>query len=306
MTSTTTISNASEAGPAPKVTEITPRRRFIGIEFGELWDQRDLLGFLVARDVKIKYKQTLFGLAWAILVPLLQMIVFTVLFGRVAGLPSDGLPAPIFYYTALLPWTYFATALNTSSMSLVASANMLTKIYFPRLMIPLVPCLGGLIDFAVALVILFAMMAFYGIMPPASALLLPLLVAIAFTTALGTGLILATMNVKYRDVRYAVPFIVQLWMYGTVIVPFSAVAESLGSWKYVYALNPMVGVIEGFRWLLLRKAMQVTQIIDGQAVEQAVAAPWLAIAMGVPTCLLLLAIGIVYFRRSEETFADIV
>lgn len=239
------------------VTVIQPSRGWVSIDLAELRRYRDLFFFMVWRDVKIKYKQALLGFAWAVLVPFSQMVIFSLIFGRLANLSSDGLPRPIYYYAALLPWTYFATALTMSSNSLVSGANFLTKIYFPRLIIPVSPCVAGLVDFAIAFVVLLGLMWWLGVTPAMSALLLPLLMVMAFSTALGFGLVLSALNVKYRDIRYVIPFMIQIWMYATVIVPFSSVPKDLGPTRYLYGLNPMAGVVEGFRWCLAHNRMSV-------------------------------------------------
>jgi lipopolysaccharide transport system permease protein len=288
------------------ITVIQPVQGWKSLNLAELWEARELLVFLTWRDIKVRYTQALLGIAWAVLVPFSQMLVFSLIFGRVAGLPSDGLPRPIFYYTALLPWTYFATALTMSSQSLVANSAMMTKVYFPRMLMPMASCVAGLIDLAIAFVLLLGMMLFYRIAPGPEALLLPLMVLIAFTTALGVGLLFSALNVKYRDIRYVLPFLIQVWMYGTVIIPFSKIPESLGVWRYLYGLNPMAGVVEGFRWSLLNERMTVERLVDGQVSAVPLGAPWALILIGLPVTLGLLLAGVSYFRRMERQFADIV
>jgi lipopolysaccharide transport system permease protein len=292
--------------PGAPVTILRPASGWIALDLRELWEARELLAFLTWRDIKVKYSQALLGVAWAVLVPFGQMVVFSLIFGRLAGLPSDGLPSPVFYYAALLPWTYFATALTASSQSLVVNSSMLTKVYFPRIMMPAAACLAGLLDFLIALTILVAMMFFYRIPPASTALLIPVLMLIVFATVLGVGLLFAALNVKYRDVRHVIPFIVQVWMFCSVILPFSRLPEHLGAWRYLYGLNPMAGVIEGFRWCLLRHRMSVERIVDGEIVLMPVETPWLLILAGLPTAAGLLAFGLYYFRRVEKRFADIV
>lgn len=280
------------------VLVITPPRGWVGLGLRELWHYRELFGFLVWRDIKVMYKQTALGAAWAILVPLTQMVIFAFIFGEVANLPTDGLPAPVFYYAALLPWTYFAQSVTMGSNSLVGSANLLTKIYFPRLILPASACIMNLVNFAIAFAILALLMAWHGLAPSGSALLLPLLLLMALVTALGASLFLAALNVKYRDVRFAVPFLVQVWMYLSVLLPFSALTpERFGAWRYLCGLNPMAGVIEGFRWCLFR---------TDEAFAARAEAPWPLIAIGAVSMAAIFALGLVYFRRTERMFADIV
>lgn len=298
---------ASPAGsPGSRVTIIRPGEGWAAIDFRELWEARELLYFLTWRDIKIKYTQALLGIAWAILVPFGQMVVFSIIFGNLAGLPSDGLPKPVFYFAALLPWTYFATALTMASQSLVANAQMMTKVYFPRILMPGASCVAGLLDFAIAFVLLIVMMLWYRVPPAATSVLVPLLMLVAFSAVLGVSLIFAAMNVKYRDIRYVIPFIVQVWMYCSVIIPFSKIPERFGAWRYLYGLNPMAGVIEAFRWCLLHPHMSVETLVDGQVVLQPVGAPWLLLATGLPGAFGLLVFGLYYFRRMERMFADVV
>jgi lipopolysaccharide transport system permease protein len=234
--------------PTPPIPHITlaPSRGWSQPRLAELWAYRELLGFLVWRDITVRYKQTVIGAAWAIVQPLFTMIVFSVFFGWLAGVPSDGLPYPIFAFAALLPWQLFSHALAESTNSLVANQQLLTRVYFPRLIAPLSAVLGGCVDFAIALVVLLAMMAYYGIVPPPTALLTPLFALFAMGVALAVGLWGAALNAQYRDVRYAMPFITQMWLFATPIAyPSSLVPEP---WRPLYALNPMVGVVDGFRW----------------------------------------------------------
>jgi lipopolysaccharide transport system permease protein len=267
---------------------IEPAPGWPRLRLGELWSYRELLYFLVWRDLKSRYKQTSLGVAWAILQPVLTMVVFSVFFGRLAGVPSEGVPYPVFTYTALLPFQLFSHALTESGNSLVTNRDLLTKVYFPRLLIPLSTVLGGLVDFALAFLVLLGMMAFYGIVPTAAVLLLPVFVALACLTALAVGLWLAALNVQYRDVRYTLPFLTQFWLIATPIAyPASLVPDQ---WRGLYALNPMVGVVEGFRWALLG---------GDRTLDPAVLVSALVV-------LLLLTGGLFYFRRMEKTFADIV
>ena len=276
---------ASKTKPA---TIIRPSRGWISLKLGELWDYRELLLFLAWRDISVRYKQTVLGAAWAIIQPFFAMIVFSLFFGRLAQIPSDGVPYPIFSYTALLPWQYFATTLAGSGDSLVASANLLSKVYFPRLVIPLASVLPPLVDFAIAFVVLIGMMLFYGIVPTWQIVWLPFFMLLALVTSLGAGLWLSAMNVQYRDIRYTIPFITQFWMFASpVVYPSSLIPEQ---WRPLYGLNPMAGVIEGFRWALLGTET----------------APGPMIIVSIFVALGLLVSGAFYFRRMEKTFADVV
>jgi lipopolysaccharide transport system permease protein len=273
---------------ATPVLRIEPARRGIPFELHELWEYRELLYFLIWRDIKVRYKQTVLGIVWAIIQPLMTMVIFTAIFGNLAKIPSDGLPYPIFTYTALLPWTYFAQAISRSGASLVSSANLIKKVYFPRLIVPLSAAVGPLVDFAIAFVILGGMMAWFGIVPTWRVLALPLFILMALVTALAVGLFLSALNVKYRDVGHVIPFLVQFWMYASpVVYPTSLVPER---WRLLYSLNPMTGVIEGFRWALLGKESLDFGVIAASAV----------------VVLALLFGGIVYFKQMEQTFSDVV
>src|SRR5262245_18184476 len=230
-------------------SQIEPPTSWPSIDWPELWQYRELLYFLTWRDIKVRYKQTVLGAAWAVIQPLFLMVVFSLFFGRLAGVPSDGLPYPLFTFCGLLPWQLFAHALSESSNSLVGSQNLVTKVYFPRLVVPISAVLGGLIDFAIALVILLVMLFFYGIVPGWQIVTLPGFILLAVLAALGVGLWLAALNVQYRDVRYTITFLVQFWLFATpVAYPSSIVPEK---WRALYGLNPMVGVVDGFRWALL-------------------------------------------------------
>ena len=267
---------------------IRPSKGWVPLKLKELWEYRELLYFLVWRDIKVRYKQTVLGAAWAIIQPLFTMIVFSIFFGRLAKIPSDGLPYPIFAYCALLPWQLFAHALTESGNSLVASQNLITKVYFPRLVIPISAVLAGLVDFVIAFVVLLGMMFYYGIVPTAATLTLPLFILLAIATALAVGLWLSALNVQYRDVRYTIPFLTQFWLFITPIAyPSSLVPEG---WRTLYGLNPMAGVVEGFRWALL-------------GTENA---PGPMVAVSVAVVVALLVGGLYYFRRMEKTFADVV
>lgn len=272
--------------PAPVV--VRPTRGLRGVQFRELWNSRELLLFLVWRDVKVRYTQTVLGAAWAVLQPLLTMLVFTLFFGRLAGLPSDGLPYSLFAYTALVPWQFCALAVTQAANSLVANQSLITKIYFPRLLVPLATVLASLVDFAVAMVLVAGMMAYHGIAPTAAVAALPLLTLLAAATALGVGLWLSALNVQYRDVRHAIPFVVQLWLFlSPVVYPTSLVPEP---WRVVFGLNPMASVVDGFRWALLGAPA-------GPAAMFLVSATVTAVVLGG---------GVLYFRGVERTFADVV
>jgi lipopolysaccharide transport system permease protein len=275
------------AGELP-ITVIEPRRGWIALDLGEIWEYRELLFFLVWRDVKVRYKQTVLGAAWAVLQPFLTMIVFSLFFGRLAGVPSDDIPYPIFAFAALVPWTLFANGLTQSSNSMVSSANLIRKIYFPRLIIPTATVFSGLVDFAIAFLVLLAMMAFYGFAPTVNALWLPLLLLLALATSLGVGLWLSALNVQFRDVRYTLPFLTQFWLFATPIAYPSSLLDE--PWRTLYGINPMVGVVEGFRWALLGTDT----------------APGPMIAVSSVVAVLLLVSGALYFRRMERTFADVV
>lgn len=253
----------------------------------ELWKYRELLYFLTWRDLKVRYKQTVLGIAWAVIQPICTMLVFSLFFGKLASVPSDGVPYPIFTYTALLPWTFFANGLNLASNSLVNNTNLITKVYFPRLVIPLSSILAGLLDFGIAFIFLLGMMFFYSIRPTSALIWLPFFLLLAFVTAFGTSLWLSALNVQYRDIRYALPFLAQLWLFITpVAYPSSLLAEP---WRSLYGLNPMVGVVEGFRWVLL--GTQPSEVM---------------MALSVIVSILLLVSGMYYFQRMEELFADVI
>jgi lipopolysaccharide transport system permease protein len=282
-------SSASRGAPGRvPFTILRPTTGWRALDLGELWAYRELVYFLVWRDVKIRYKQTLLGGSWAVIQPFLTMVIFSVFFGRLAGVPSDDLPYPVFSYAALVPWTLFATGLTMSANSLVQSQELLKKVYFPRLAIPLAPVLGGLVDFAIAFLVLLGMMWFYGIMPGIEILAVIPLLLLTLVTALGVGLWLSALNVQYRDVRYTLPFLVQAWLFATPIAYPSSLLDA--PWRTVYALNPMVGVVEGFRWALLG----------------ADTAPGPMILVSATASLVILAGGALYFRRMERTFADVV
>ncbi len=269
------------------VVRIEPLRGWLKLDLRSLWDHRELLYFLVWRELKVRYKQTALGAVWALLQPLLTMLIFTLIFGRLAKMPSDSIPYPVFAFSALVPWTFFANGLSQSSASLVNSSNLITKVYFPRLAIPVASVLSGLGDFAIAFAFLLLMMIFYKVPVSWRAVYVPLFLTLAIVTTLAVGMWLSAMNVKYRDVRHTVPFLTQFWMFATPIVyPVSLIK---GPWRTVYGLNPMVGVVEGFRWSLLGGTMPGPELITS-----------------VVTALVLFVSGAYYFRRMESSFADLV
>jgi lipopolysaccharide transport system permease protein len=258
----------------------------------EMWEYRELLYFLVWRDLKVRYKQTALGVAWILLQPVVSMVVFSVLFGTLLDVPSGEVPYPVFAYAALLPWNYFAFSLTKSSTSLVGSAHLITKVYFPRLTIPLAGVLSGLVDFGIAFLVLIGLMIYYGLTPTLATLLLPLFLALAMLTALGFGLWLSALNVRYRDINYLIPFLVQLWMYLTPVVYGSTLITE--RFRFLLSLNPMTGVVEGFRWALLGNRLAEAK------------PPGLLFVVSIAITLLVLVSGAIYFQRTEDTFADIV
>lgn len=280
---------AGTAAAEVPVTVIRPSRGWIPLELGDLWAYRELLGFLAWRDVKVRYKQTVLGAAWAILQPFAAMVIFTIFFHRMAGIaPEGGVPYPLWSYAGLLPWTLFAQALTRASQSLVAERGLVTKVYFPRLVMPLAATLSALVDFAIAFLVYAGMLLYYRITPGIELLYLPLLVVLAVATATGVGLWLSAINVKYRDVRYTIPFLVQMWLFvSPVVYPASKVPEA---YRVIYGLNPMAGVIQGFRWSLLG-------VGTGPG-------PMFWASVGVIAFVLIT--GAYYFRRMEDFFADIV
>jgi lipopolysaccharide transport system permease protein len=268
---------------------VQPSRGWMRVNFAELSEYRELLYFLTWRDIKVRYKQTVIGAAWAIIQPLLTMLVFSVFFGRLADVPSDGIPYPIFSYTALVPWTFFANGLIGATNSLVTNSNLIKKVYFPRLLIPASAIASNIVDFVLAFAVLLVMMVFYGIVPTANIIWLPLFIVLAGVTSLGVGLWFAAMNVQFRDVRYVIPFLVQFWLFATpVAYPSSLIENDL--LRALYGINPMVGVIEGFRWSLLGTG----------------SAPQAAILVSSLIAILLCLTGLYYFKRLERTFADVI
>jgi lipopolysaccharide transport system permease protein len=282
------INQTNQMDQTNEITIIRPSKGWVSLKLQELWEYRELLYFLVWRDVKVRYKQTVLGAAWAIIQPFFTMVVFSLFFGKLAKMPSDGIPYPLFSFAALVPWAFFANGLSQASNSLVGSAHLITKVYFPRLVVPISSVISGILDFALAFVVLLGMTLYYGIIPTFNIIWLPFLLLLAFVTALGVGMWFSALNVQFRDVRYILPFITQFWMFATPIVyPSSLLPEP---WRTVYGLNPMVGVVEGFRWALLG-----TQTAPGPILIVSSLAS-LAILMG----------GAFYFKRMEKTFADLV
>ena len=269
-------------------TIIEPSKGWAPVDIKKIWNYRELLYFLTKRDIKVRYKQTVLGGLWAIIQPVFTMVVFTLLFGRLAKMPSDGIPYPIFVYAGLLPWTYFANALSASGNSLVGNANLITKVYFPRLIVPASASLAGLLDFFVAMIVLGGLMIYYQFLPGFGILLFPFLIGLTFLCAVGAGLWLSALNVQYRDIRYVIPFLIQLWMFvSPVIYPVSMINEK---YQWLLALNPMGGVIKAYRASLLGHLP-----ID-----------WFLLGISTVIIFLLFISGLFYFKRMERTFADVV
>ena len=266
---------------------IRPPRKWVPVDLRELWAYRELVSAFAMRDVKLRYKQTGLGIAWAVLQPLLTMAIFTIFFGGLAKIPSDGAPYPLFVLAALLPWTLFSEGLTRSTTTMVTNANIMTKVYFPRLIMPLSSILSPLVDFAVSFLILLVMMIYYGIAPTAGIVFLPLFILLALSTSLGVGLWLSALNVKYRDFQYTVPFLIQIWMFASPVVYSSSLVPA--SMRLIFGLNPMTGVIEGFRWALLGTG-----------------APDATVLVSVGMVFAILVSGMFYFRRMEQYYADIV
>ena len=270
------------------VVRIESRRGWLALDLGEVWAYRDLVYFFIWRDIKVRYKQTVMGAAWAVLQPVLTMLVFSLFFGKLAKIPSQGLPYPIFYYCALLPWMYFATAMQSATNIVVENQRVITKIYFPRVVLPISSVLSGLLDFAISFVVLLFLMAYYRMAPTSAVIWLPLFTLLAVLTALGIGLWLSALNAMYRDVRYIVPFLVQFWMFASPVAYPSSLVPA--KWRWLYGLNPMAGVIEGFRWALTG---------HGQP-------PGILLAASSAAVVLLVLSGLVYYHAVEGTIADVV
>jgi lipopolysaccharide transport system permease protein len=285
-----TVENSIDPAALDQFPEIIirPSKGWVPLNLRDLWEYRELLYFLIWRDIKVRYKQTVLGAAWAVLQPVLTMIIFSIFFGRLAGIPSDGIPYPVFTFAGLLPWQLFAHALTESGNSLVANQQLITKVYFPRLLIPMSAVLSGLVDFLIAFVILIGLMFYYGITPTWAILFLPLFLLFALGTALAVGLWLSALNVEYRDVRYTLPFLTQIWFFATPIAYSSSLLPE--PWRILYGLNPMAGVVEGFRWALFGKVGGIEPLIVVSALVVS------ALLFG----------GMAYFRRMEKTFADVV
>lgn len=271
-----------------KKTIIKASDSLLNLNLTEVWEYRELLMMFVWRDITVRYKQSIVGIGWAVIQPVMTMVVFSIIFGHLANLPSDGIPYPIYTFCALLPWNYFARSLTDSSDSLVSSSHLITKVYFPRLILPLSKVLAGFVDFAIAFTILILLMVWYQILPSYGVFLLPLFILIAILSAFGIGLWLTALNVKYRDIKFVVPFVVQLWMYSSPVA--YSISLIPANWQWLYGLNPMVGVIEGFRWALLGK--------DAPNI----------LMMSVSTSIILLIFmgGVFYFRFMEKNFPDII
>ena len=283
----TTEQQITAQQPIEWTTIIRPSTGWVSLRLRDLWEYRDLIFFLAWRDISVRYKQTALGASWAIIQPFFSMVIFSIFFGGLAQIASDGVPYPVFSYAALLPWTFFANALTQSSNSLVGNANLLSKVYFPRLVIPIASILGGVVDFGIAFLVLIVLMLVYGIIPTVAIMFLPLFLLLALTTALGVGLWLSALNVEYRDIRYAVPFLVQVLLFASPVVYSSTLLDE--PWRTLYGINPMVGVIEGFRWALLGTTP-----------------PGPMLFISVLAAIAFLVSGAMYFRRMEKSFADVV
>lgn len=280
--------SSAEASDPMRIRRIQATSGWISLDFQEMKMYRELLYFLTWKDIKVRYKQTIIGMSWAVLQPFFTMVVFSIFFGRLAKMPSDGIPYPLFSYSALLPWILFANGVTKSASSLVGNANLLKKVYFPKIFLPISAIMAGLIDFILAFIILIGMVFYYGMVPTANIIWVPFFTIAALFTSLGVGLILSALNVQFRDIGYIVPFFVQLWMFLTpVVYPTSLLAER---WRILYALNPMVGVVDGFRWALLGVGTT----------------PGVSIIISALVTISMLVIGGFYFRRMEKTFADVV
>ena len=267
---------------------LEPPHGWLNLRLRELWEFRELLFFLIWRDIKVRYKQTMLGATWAVLQPLMTMFVFSIIFGKLGKLPSNGIPYPVFTFAALLPWQLFSRALSDASVSLIGNQNMVTKIYFPRIFLPSASVLGGLLDFGISFIILLILMFFYGIPVTWAILAVPLFLALCLMTALAVGLWLSALNVRYRDVKYITPFLLQFWMYASPVAYSSSLIPE--QWRFLYGLNPMAGVVEGFRWALLGQPISVSSFLP----------------ISILAVVLLFLSSLFYFQRMELTFADVV
>ncbi len=283
------VDHSKASGEDEFTTLIEPTRGWAPLKLGQLWRYRELLYFLAWRDIKVRYKQTALGATWAIIQPVMTMVIFTVVFSRIAKVPSEGVPYPVFAFCGLVPWTFFAYALTQASNSLVGSANLISKVYFPRLVVPIAASLAGLLDFGIAFMVLLVLMLFFHVLPAVAIVTLPFFVLLALAAALAVGIWLSALNVQYRDVRYTVPFLTQIWLYATPIA-YSASGVHNTALHALFALNPMTGVVEGFRWALLG-----TRELD-------------ALSLSISTGITVVALvgGLFYFRRMEQRFADVV
>ncbi|MCX6055484.1 MAG: ABC transporter permease [Chloroflexi bacterium] len=281
--------NAIETLKRPDIVMIKPVKGWVALNLKDLWMYRELIYFLTWRDLKVRYKQSVLGVLWAILKPVMTMVVFTIFFGNFAKMPSDGVPYPIFSFTAVVPWEFFAAALSVSARSMVSSGNMVSKIYFPRIIVPLSSVMANLVDFLIAFVILIGMMLVYHITPTINILWLPFFLLLAFITAFGVGLWFSALLVMYRDVGYLLPFLTQLWMFASPVAYSTSLVPE--KWRILFSLNPMAGVIGGFRWALL-------------GIEQSVSFGMLAISSGIAVAIMIS--GLYFFRRMERIFADMI
>lgn len=282
------MSTEAHLSPPQTITEIRPDRGWFDLDLGAVWRYRELLGVLVMRDLQVLYKQALLGAGWAILQPVFAVIIFSIIFGYIVKMPSEGVPYPLFAFAGVLPWTYFAEAVRRSGTGLVTDSELVRKVYFPRLIMPLANVISPLVDFCIAFLVLLVMMAFYGIAPSWKMLVIPPLMMIAVLLSLSIGLWLAPINVRFRDIKHTLPFIIQIWMYASPIVyPLSMVPQE---WQALYALNPMVGVIEGFRWAVFDRGEP----------------NMMALGVGGIIITLLMVGGLIFFRRMERTFADVI
>jgi len=274
------------------ITYLRPAKGLAALNLKDLWDYRELIYFLTWRDLKVRYKQTLLGFTWVVLQPVINMVVFTVLFGQLLNVPTDGVPYPIFSFAALLPWLYFAGSLTRSSTTLVGSSNLISKVFFPRMVIPIAGVLSGVVDFLVSLIVLVGMMLFYKIIPTWNLLLLPVFLLLAMLTALGFGLWLSALNVRFRDINYLVPFLIEIWKYATPVIYGSTLIPE--RFRFLLGLNPLTGVVEGFRWAIL--GTKYAQNFE----------PGPLFIVSISITFIVLISGIIFFRNTERTFADII